>query len=210
MKLYIIRHGETDLNAKGVLQGWIDPPINQSGRELAAMTGRAMKDIHFDRCISSPLRRARETAEILLRESGNETEIEIDDRIREMFFGDIEEKSIVEMGEDAARLFFMDPFRFPGFPNGETFRDLCGRTQEFLKELTAGDDGKTYLISTHGCAMRAMVNCLFDDPEDYWRGHAPYNCAVCIVEADSGGTRLTELDHVYYDESLIVDHYKFR
>ena len=84
MKLYIIRHGETDLNAKGILQGWIDPPINRSGRELAAMTGRAMKDIRFDRCISSPLCRAWETAEILLRESGNETEIETDDRIREM------------------------------------------------------------------------------------------------------------------------------
>ena len=57
--------------------------------------------------------------------------------------------------------------------------------------------------------MRALVNCLFDDPEDYWRGHAPYNCAVCIVEADSSGTRLTALDKVYYDESLIVDHYRF-
>ena len=53
------------------------------------------------------------------------------------------------------------------------------------------------------------MNYLFDDPEDYWRGHAPYNCAVCIVEADSSGTRLTELDKVYYDESLIVDHYRF-
>ena len=207
MKLYIIRHGETDLNAKSVMQGWVDPPINQSGRELAAMTGQAMKDIRFDRCISSPLSRARETAEIVLRESGNEIPITTDDRLREMSCGDIEEKSITEMG-DAARLFFVDPFRFPGFPNGETIQDLCSRTQEFFRELTAVDDGKTYLISTHGCAMRAMLNYLFDDPSDYWRGRAPYNCAVCIVEADGGLPRITELDKVYYDQSLIVDHYK--
>ena len=207
MKLYIIRHGETDLNAKSVMQGWVDPPINQSGRELAAMTGQAMKDIRFDRCISSPLSRARETAEIVLRESGNEIPITTDDRLREMSCGDIEEKSITEMG-DAARLFFVDPFRFPGFPNGETIQDLCSRTQEFFRELTAVDDGKTYLISTHGCAMRAMLNYLFDDPSDYWRGRAPYNCAVCIVEADGGVPRITELDKVYYDQSLIVDHYK--
>ena len=207
MKLYIIRHGETDLNAKGILQGWIDPPINRSGRELAALTGQAMRDIRFDRCISSPLSRARETAEIVLRESGNEIPITTDDRIREMSCGDIEEKSITEMG-DAARLFFVDPFRFPGFPNGETIQDLCSRTQEFFRELTAADDGKTYLISTHGCAMRAMLNYLFDNPSDYWRGHAPYNCAVCIVEADGGTPRVTELDKVYYDQSLIVDHYK--
>ena len=207
MKLYIIRHGETDLNAKSVMQGWVDPPINQSGRELAAMTGQAMKDIRFDRCISSPLSRARETAEIVLRESGNEIPITTDDRLREMSCGDIEEKNITEMG-DAARLFFVDPFRFPGFPNGETIQDLCSRTQEFFRELTAVDDGKTYLISTHGCAMRAMLNYLFDDPSDYWRGRAPYNCAVCIVEADGGVPRITELDKVYYDQSLIVDHYK--
>ena len=207
MKLYIIRHGETDLNAKSVMQGWVDPPINQSGRELAAMTGQAMKDIRFDRCISSPLSRARETAEIVLRESGNEIPITTDDRLREMSCGDIEEKSITEMG-DVARLFFVDPFRFPGFPNGETIQDLCSRTQEFFRELTAVDDGKTYLISTHGCAMRAMLNYLFDDPSDYWRGRAPYNCAVCIVEADGGVPRITELDKVYYDQSLIVDHYK--
>lgn len=207
MKLYIIRHGETDLNAKSVMQGWVDPPINRSERELAALTGQAMRDIRFDRCISSPLSRARETAEIVLRESGNEIPITTDDRIREMSCGDIEEKSITEMG-DAARLFFVDPFRFPGFPNGETIQDLCSRTQEFFRELTAADDGKTYLISTHGCAMRAMLNYLFDNPSDYWRGHAPYNCAVCIVEADGGTPRVTELDKVYYDQSLIVDHYK--
>ena len=207
MKLYIIRHGETDLNAKSVMQGWVDPPINQSGRDLAAMTGQAMKDIRFDRCISSPLSRARETAKIVLRESGNEISITTDDRLREMSCGDIEEKSITEMG-DAARLFFVDPFHFPGFPNGETIQDLCSRTQEFFRELTAVDDGKTYLISTHGCAMRAMLNYLFDDPSDYWRGRAPYNCAVCIVEADGGVPRITELDKVYYDQSLIVDHYK--
>ena len=189
------------------MQGWVDPPINRSGRELAALTGQAMGDIRFDRCISSPLSRARETAEIVLRESGNEIPITTDDRIREMSCGDIEEKSITEMG-DAARLFFVDPFRFPGFPNGETIQDLCSRTQEFFRELTAADDGKTYLISTHGCAMRAMLNYLFDNPSDYWRGHAPYNCAVCIVEADGGTPRVTELDKVYYDQSLIVDHYK--
>jgi broad specificity phosphatase PhoE len=189
------------------MQGWVEPPINRRGPELAALTGQAMIDIRVDRCISSPLSRARETAEIVLRESGNEIPITTDDRIREMSCGGIEEKSITEMG-DAARLFFVDPFRFPGFPNGETIQDLCSRTQEFFRELTAADDGKTYLISTHGCAMRAMLNYLFDNPSDYWRGHAPYNCAVCIVEADGGTPRVTELDKVYYDQSLIVDHYK--
>jgi broad specificity phosphatase PhoE len=207
MKIYILRHGETALNVRRLMQGCLDKPLNQNGRDLAVITGKAMKGICFDRCISSPLIRAKETAEIILRESGNTTEIEYDDRIREIDFGDLEGKSLSEMGEDG-NLFYTDPFRFAGFPNGERISDLCERTQAFIKELTAKDDGKSYLISTHGCAMRAMVNGLFDDPSDFWRGHAPYNCSFTIIECDGGVPRITALDRVFYDKELIVDRFK--
>ncbi len=207
MKIYILRHGETALNAEGVMQGWLDEPLNENGRKLAALSGQAMKGIRFDRCISSPFVRATETAEILLRESGNAANIAIDDRIREIHFGDLEGKSLSEMGEEGYQ-FYMDPFRFVGFPNGERIQDVCIRTQSFLKELIAKDDGKTYLISTHGCAMRAMVNYLKDDPSDYWYGHGPYNCSFTIIEAEGGKARITDVDKVYYDASLIVDHFK--
>lgn len=207
MKIYILRHGETALNAKGVMQGWLDEPLNENGRKLAALSGQAMKGIRFDRCISSPFVRATETAEILLRESGNAANIAIDDRIREIHFGDLEGKSLSEMGEEGYK-FNMDPFRFVGFPNGERIQDVCIRTQSFLKELIAKDDGKTYLISTHGCAMRAMVNYLKDDPSDYWYGHGPYNCSFTIIEVEGDKARITDVDKVYYDASLIVDHFK--
>ena len=124
-----------------------------------------------------------------------------------MDFGNLEGKSLSEMGEDGY-LFYTNPFLFIGFPNGERFYDLCERTQAFIKELTAKDDGKNYLISTHGCAMRAMVNYLRDDPSDFWYGHAPYNCSVTIVEVENGSARITDIDKVYYDKSLIKDHFK--
>ena len=207
MKIYILRHGETGLNAKGIMQGRLDEPLNENGRKLAALSGQAMKGVRFDDCISSPLIRATETAEILLRESGNAANIAIDDRLLEIHFGDLEGKSLSEMGEEGYR-FYRDPFHFAGFPNGETIQDVCIRTQSLLKELIAKDDGKTYLISTHGCAMRAMVNYLKDDPSDYWYGHAPYNCSFTIIEAEGGKARITDVDKVYYDASLIVDHFK--
>ena len=71
MKIYIIRHGETELNKQGLMQGITDAPLNASGREIAEISGRNMRGIRFDACVSSPLCRARETAEIILRESGN-------------------------------------------------------------------------------------------------------------------------------------------
>lgn len=207
MKIYIIRHGETDLNSKAIMQGWLDEPLNQSGRDLAVMTGQAIKGIHFDGCFSSPLIRAKETAEIVLRESGNNIPVITDDRIREINFGDMEGRKLTEMGE-AGILFYTDPFHFSGFPNGETIQDVCRRTQAFLKELIEKDDGKNYLIGAHGCALRAMLNFLYDDPSDFWRGHAPYNCSFNIIEVKDGAPEIIAIDKVYYDQSLIVDHYK--
>ena len=207
MRIYIFRHGETAYNVKGVMQGWLDMPLNENGRALAEATGRAMKGIKFDRCITSPLIRAKETAEIILKYSENSTPITVDDRLKEINFGRFEGKSLAEMG-DAGRLFFSDPLRSGRFPGGESVEDLCARTQQLLRELTArGGDG-TYLISTHGCAARAMVNFLYDDRYDFWRGHAPYNCSATVVDAENGAAVITETDKVFYDKSLITDHFR--
>lgn len=197
MIFYIIRHGETALNAKGIMQGRLDEPLDKNGRELAVLTGKAMKHIRFDRCISSPLKRAKETAEIILRESENDVQIKLDERIIEIDFGSLEGKTLAEMGE-AGELFYTDPFRYAGFPHGERIQDVCARTQEFLKEQIAKDDGKTYLISTHGCAMRAMVNFLQKNPADFWGGHIPYNCSATIVEAEHDAARIVAVDRVFY------------
>ena len=207
MKIYIIRHGETALNAKRIMQGRLDEPLNESGRQLAVLTGQAMKDIRFDFCISSPLKRAVETAKLVLKHSENDIPVELDDRLLEIDFGEMEGRRLSEMGEQGY-LFYTDPLRFAGFPGGESVPDVCERMQGFLKELIAKDDGKTYLISTHGCALRAMTNYLFSDPSDFWRGRAPYNCSFTIIESENGKPKIIAVDKVFYDEKLIVDHFK--
>ena len=213
MLLYIVRHGETEANKEGRLQGWTNNPLNEKGIELAEITGRAMKGIVFDGCYSSPLIRARQTAEIILRESGN-TDVPIicDERIKEINMGAWEEKHFRtehrEVPMEAARQFFNTPFAFPGFPEGENARQVCDRTQAFLKELTASDDGKTYLISIHGFAMRAMLNYLYEDPSDFWQQHVPLNCEVNILEASGGIVRFAEKNKLYYDASYCIDRYK--
>ena len=209
LKIYIIRHGETNLNTLGLIQGWIDEPLNENGRALAKITGRAMKGIRFDCCISSPLVRSVETVELVLKESGNHIPVHTDDRLKEIGAGDVEGKPMSVMGE-AGKAFFNDPFHFAGFPNGERIQDVCERTQEFLKELMARDDGKTYLIGMHGCALRAMLNFFYEDPSDFWHGRVPYNCAVNIIEASGGTGKLVADDKIYYSEENAVDLYAAR
>lgn len=212
MRIYIVRHGETCANAEGVLQGWTDGPLNDNGRLLAAVTGKGMKDIRFDVCFSSPLVRAEETAKIILRTSGNESvSIESDDRIKEIYLGNWENKKFrgeeSEIDTAALQLFFSDPFHFPGCPQGENIYQVCERTQSFLRELLCKDDYQTCLVVTHGFALRGMLNFLYDNKEDYWHGHVPYNCAVNIVEGSNGSGRLIADDIIYYDSSVAVDQY---
>ena len=88
MKLYIIRHGETSWNVERRLQGASDTDLNENGIALAAITGAAMKEIPFDCCFSSPLKRARETARLVL--AGRNIPVTEDERLREISFGEWE------------------------------------------------------------------------------------------------------------------------
>lgn len=66
MKLYLIRHGETDWNKEFKIQGSSDIELNEYGRELAFITREGLRHIPFDIAYTSPLKRAKETAEIIL------------------------------------------------------------------------------------------------------------------------------------------------
>lgn len=85
MKLYIIRHGETDWNKQKRLQGQSDTMLNEYGIELAEITAKALKDVQFDYIFSSPLKRAYKTAEIIRGERN--VPIVTDDRLKEIGFG---------------------------------------------------------------------------------------------------------------------------
>ena len=68
MKLYIIRHGETEWNVQKRLQGVSDTNLNEKGIEMAKQTAEALKEIPFACCFTSPLKRAKDTAMYILRD----------------------------------------------------------------------------------------------------------------------------------------------
>lgn len=211
MKIYIIRHGETDANKNGVLQGISNWPLNEDGIKLAEITGQNMKGIKFDACFSSPLDRARQTAELVLSNSGNKVDIQIDERIKELNMGIYEGKSIsrenLEVPVIKILLFKWNALLSGRFKGGESAWDCCKRTQDFLEEL-AKKDYECVLVSTHGGALRAMLHKLYKNRLSYWQGRVPYNCAVSIVEVKDGKMKLLESDKLYYDPSLAIDRYK--
>lgn len=144
MELYYVRHGLTDWNVEGKIQGDTDIPLNDIGRSQAREAQKLLHDINFDFVIASPLSRAYETASII-----NEThhkEIIVDERLRERNFGDLEGNSI-----ELSRVKTMwDPLVNYKPNNGESFLDVEKRINEFLDELKANVSSKTILIVAHG------------------------------------------------------------
>lgn len=88
LKVYLLRHGLTDWNKLRRVQGSSDIPLNEEGRRVARLTAEGMRDMPIDLVYSSPLKRARETAEIIC--AGRDVPIVFDERIREIGFGEFE------------------------------------------------------------------------------------------------------------------------
>ena len=125
--LYIMRHGRTDWNVRHKLQGRTDIPLNDEGRMMAAEAGEKYADIHFDECYSSPLARAKETAEIFLK--GRGVPVYTDDRLVEMGFGIYEgiENSFA-IKDCPINSLFKNPEDYVTVEGGESFEQLFART----------------------------------------------------------------------------------
>ena len=137
MTVYLIRHGETDYNKQKFLQGRSNISLNECGRELAEITGRALQDVTFDYVYSSPLNRAMETAKLLL----NSKNIPIipEERIIEISFGEHEGKSFhpehFTISDKDFMNFFKAPERYQIPAGGESFEEVIKRTGDFWPEL---------------------------------------------------------------------------
>ena len=203
MKLYIVRHGETVWNKLHKVQGSADIPLAENGISLAEKTGEALRDVSFDLCITSPLIRARKTAELILGKQQREVPVIEDARIQEINFGDLE--GVVcftddhEYLNDQMKDFFEDPWKFERPAHGENIADILERTKEFWEEITHDPalQDKTILIASHGCAVRALLQNVYKDPQNFWHGCVPPNCSVNVVEVTDGQAVLLEDDKVY-------------
>lgn len=142
--LWLVRHGETDWNAAGRFQGWTDVPLNANGRAQAEQLRAALEGHDFDGIWSSDLTRALETARVAVGEP------DVDRRLRELDFGDLEGSVWNDLDLDLrAALKEFDSFRAPG---GESVADFAERLFEFLDELNTG----CHLVFAHGGVIRAI------------------------------------------------------
>ena len=171
--LYIMRHGKTEWNELHKLQGRTDIPLNEDGRRMAQRAHEEYLDTHFDLCFSSPLKRAAETAEILLR--GRNVPIRTDDRLVEMSLGMYEGlENSFQIPDCPINVLFQDPAAYTESIGGaETFAELFARADSFLSEMVLPEvrKGKDILIVGHGALNSAVICCIKQLPiSEFWSG----------------------------------------
>ncbi|MDD3896502.1 MAG: class I tRNA ligase family protein [Candidatus Peribacteraceae bacterium] len=147
-----VRHGETDWNKEKKIQGKQDTLLNKTGREQARKLAKTLAKEHFDAIISSDLKRAAETADILSEELGMPVDARWDE-LRERSFGDWEGKKRDEIDATIPGQFAVQDMHFP---NGETINAFFSRIRLAQQKLLKAYAGKRVLVVAHGGVLKAI------------------------------------------------------
>lgn len=152
------RHGETDWNRKGIIQGRTDIPLNETGIQQAIKLAEDLKPYKIDAILTSPLTRAKQTAEIV--QSSLKVPLHFDDRLVECNCGVFEGRT--------KDLDFFAKWESPQYPyikpeNGEYNRDIFDRAIQSVRDFIHHESNAEYetiAISTHGGVVRRLINFL--------------------------------------------------
>ncbi len=182
-RLYLVRHGETEWNAEGRLQGHMDVSLSENGQRQAQAVARRLDGVCFHAAYSSDLSRTAETARIILgrQQEGTLTETP---QLRERHYGVFEGLTVAERQAGYPEMFAASVSNDLEFAptGGETMVQVGARMAAFVAELRERHLEDTVLIAGHGGALRATLPALLNLPlETLWRLFLD-NCSLSIVD----------------------------
>jgi uncharacterized phosphatase len=152
-RISLVRHGQTDWNLTRRIQGSSDIPLNDTGRAQARVTGSILKRRHWDGIFTSPLGRARETAEIIASEAGLTSPTDIESLV-ERNYGEAEGltgEQILARYPDGASI-----------PGQESREDVVRRAMPALLELAERHPDSDFIVVSHGAVISSLVRKLSD------------------------------------------------
>ena len=159
MRLYVVRHGETVKNQFGLIQGQTEADLNENGIEEAKKLRELIDSLNIDLVISSPLRRAKDTAKLI---TNDKFDIIIDDRLIERNYGLSEGKPV----DSDLTVQYWDFNLNTDINDVEKVRDLLARVSEFIEDMRFKYDDKNVLVVAHSAILRAIHYAINGIPED--------------------------------------------
>lgn len=165
MDLFLVRHGKTDANVNGILQGWLDTELNDHGHVQAKDVAESFKQ-EIDVIYSSDLKRAAQTANEFRKKYPNIPYIE-DNRLRERNFGD----ATGDCRDKYDWEVFWASIDTVSIPNAETLNEYNRRVQSFIDSIKESGFKKV-LIVTHGGTINRLQDLISDNHEYVTHGNA--------------------------------------
>ncbi|WP_462249789.1 histidine phosphatase family protein [Ekhidna sp.] len=180
--IYILRHGETDFNLKGMVQGrGVNASLNSNGIEQATKAGEYLSSINFDRVFTSELIRTKETVGQFKL---NGTPVSSHDGFDEISWGNQEGK----VASYDAKNLYADTVN--GWRRGELNLNVGGgesplevmERQKDAMKMVLESDSENILICMHGRAMRVLLCWILNYPLNYMDGFPHQNCSYYVIE----------------------------
>lgn len=194
-QVYIVRHGETEWNAQGRIQGHSDIPLSDNGRAQAQSVAQRLSGIPFSVAYASDLSRTHETAEIILGDTA--TTLHTTPQLREYSKGVFEGLTVDEYARqypDQYRASLQNDLDFAP-TGGETIRETSIRMARFVDGTLQNHQDETTLVVGHGGSLRSLIVALLALPlEANWK-FVMDNCALSLVHTYPNNAVL----HLYND-----------
>ena len=198
--LILVRHGRTSANAAGLLQGRVDNELDDVGIQQASQIAAALAlgDHRPDRIVSSPLKRAHQTADATRHLLG--IEMTIDERWAELDYGVWDGLPISEVRPDMWRQWQSDPgFALPG---GESLVALNDRVGAACDDLAAEASSRDIAVFTHVSPIKSAVRWVLSTEEEIsWRIHVS-QAQIARIHFRDGVPRLS----TFNDTSHLLEH----
>lgn len=176
MKLYVIRHGETIINVRNLVNGHNEFGLTEKGVEQAKKASKKIKKLNIDLIYCSPLKRTKETCEYVNK---NNIEVIYDNRLAERDANSLDFLPVEEIDFDL----WYDKEKETLYKDTEGFKSVILRIQVFLEEIKEKHSDKNILLVTHGDVCRAIYAYL--NPEKTTQEITAYqknNCEILEFE----------------------------
>lgn len=205
MELYFVRHGKTEWNLEGKYQGGHgDSPLLPESLHDISLLAKRLQDTKIDHMYSSPLPRAKTTAETLIKDLNRQIPLSVVRDLREFDLGIMEGRKFSELEEEMPEVIYAfrnDPANYDyGLIRGESFEKVAERTTKAVKKIVAenNEQGNVVIVS-HGAALVTMIQSLLGTKiPDIRKNGGLSNTSLTHLRYEDGYFRLIKWNETGY------------
>lgn len=197
MKIFLIRHGESQQNSDNVLSGVTDVPLSENGKKQCQKLAILFNSIQIDAVYATPLKRSRESAEIIF--PSHRKSIQVIKSLTEINYGKYEGYKRVEYGnvkDPIIQKWLTEPSSVT-FPSGDNVQNFAEKALKSINHLARENEGGNIACILHRTIIRLIIAQIIGLPLDKFRSIPCSNCGISEISYQNGKWQLDSLNNTF-------------